>query len=250
MNLIQCNSIVNTTKSIGRKIRYIVIHYTAGRTSRAGMAKSTALYFANPSVKASADFIVDDEFAVQFNGDIRNRYCWHAGSSIGKYRTKGGSLYGIANSSNSIGIEVCSSSKTGEVAVPNASYFYFTEAVIKNTVELVKQLMREYGIDSAHVIRHYDVTGKLCPGIVGWNLDSGSEFAWQQFKKRLTGGAVPVVETKPIEKKEYAPEPDWSKKEGWWAKATELKIVDGSRPEEPLKRDEAIAILGRLGLIK
>ena len=45
------------------------------------------------------------------------------------------------------------------------------------------------------------------------------------------------------------PEPDWSKKEGFWDEATDKGIVDGTSPEGHLKRDEAIAILGRLGVL-
>lgn len=50
-------------------------------------------------------------------------------------------------------------------------------------------------------------------------------------------------------------EPTWSKQEGYWKKASETtgvngkKVVDGTRPEDILKRDELISILGRLGLI-
>lgn len=44
-------------------------------------------------------------------------------------------------------------------------------------------------------------------------------------------------------------EPTWSKQEGHWKKATDKKLIDGTRPEDILKRDEMIAIIGRLGLI-
>lgn len=44
-------------------------------------------------------------------------------------------------------------------------------------------------------------------------------------------------------------EPDWSVKEGYWSKAANNKIVDGTAPERPAKRDEVIAMLGRLGLL-
>ena len=44
-------------------------------------------------------------------------------------------------------------------------------------------------------------------------------------------------------------EPAWSQKEGYWEKATEEGITDGTRPEAPMKRVEAIAILGRKGLL-
>lgn len=50
-------------------------------------------------------------------------------------------------------------------------------------------------------------------------------------------------------KKDRAAEPDWSKKEGHWQRATEKKITDGKEPERAAKRDEVIAWLGRLGLL-
>lgn len=46
-----------------------------------------------------------------------------------------------------------------------------------------------------------------------------------------------------------AAEPGWSQDEGWWDKAVRAKIIDDNRPESPAKRDEVIAVLGRLGLI-
>lgn len=46
------------------------------------------------------------------------------------------------------------------------------------------------------------------------------------------------------------PEPSWSKQEGYWKKAVDNKVINGGNPEGMLKRDEAIAIMGRNGLIK
>lgn len=86
MNLVQKNSTVNTTALKNRDIKYIVIHYTAGVTSLKLAAENTASWFANVNAKASADYIVDDDSVVQFNGDIKNRYTWHCGGS--KYNTK------------------------------------------------------------------------------------------------------------------------------------------------------------------
>ncbi len=45
------------------------------------------------------------------------------------------------------------------------------------------------------------------------------------------------------------PEPEWSKKEGHWAKATAAGIVDGTAPERPIKRCEFVAALGRRNLL-
>ena len=46
------------------------------------------------------------------------------------------------------------------------------------------------------------------------------------------------------------PDDDWSKKEGWWEKAQEAGVSDGSSPVRHMKRNEVVAILGRLGLLK
>ena len=46
------------------------------------------------------------------------------------------------------------------------------------------------------------------------------------------------------------PEPDWSKTEGAWSAATEKGITDGTAPERPVKRCEAMALLDRLGLLE
>lgn len=46
------------------------------------------------------------------------------------------------------------------------------------------------------------------------------------------------------------PDDEWSEKEGWFKKAHELGISDGSDPVRHMKRNEAMALLGRLGLLK
>lgn len=46
------------------------------------------------------------------------------------------------------------------------------------------------------------------------------------------------------------PEPAWSMNGGSWTKAQEAGVMDGSRPEDPVKRVELAAVMDRLGLIK
>lgn len=48
---------------------------------------------------------------------------------------------------------------------------------------------------------------------------------------------------------ETLPEPDWSRREGFWQKAAEAGAVNGQAPEAMARRDELTAILGRLGLL-
>lgn len=54
--------------------------------------------------------------------------------------------------------------------------------------------------------------------------------------------------TKAIHHAEGIPEPEWSKQEGWWATAETQNVIHGA-PESIVRRDQLIAILGRLGLL-
>lgn len=160
---------INThiTFCVGRALKYIAIHYTAGSTSKAGTALATRNVFLNRL--ASADFVVDDEQIVQINPDIKNYYCWAVGDA--KNSSPGGArLYGKATNKNTISIEICSNLFCGATAaVPNHSGWFFTDAALQNTTRLVRHLMKTYNIPKENVVRHYDISGKLCPGLPGWN---------------------------------------------------------------------------------
>ena len=183
------------TKCKGRPIKYLAIHFTAGSSSIGGRAMNVKRTF--ETSQASADFCVDDRDVVQFNPDIKNYYCWAVGDA--KKQTTGGAQFnGIATNSNTISIEICSSCKYGySLAVPNHEGWYFTEEVLDNAVKLTKLLMQKYGIPIGRVVRHYDITGKLCPALVGWNdgyvmssdgkkkIRNNNSEQWKAFKARL-----------------------------------------------------------------
>lgn len=173
------------THSANRTIKYLVIHYTAGTSSASGKAKAMCSMWEKKG-NASADFGVDDGGCVQFNPDIKNVYCW---------AVSGGN--GITNK-NSISIEICSNLKPNtDYRTPNHEGWYFTKQSLDNAVWLAKLLMKKFKIPIERVVRHYDVTGKLCPGLVGWNngniyTEQGKRTAkknnsdkWVAFKKRL-----------------------------------------------------------------
>lgn len=194
IDIVKCSAFANTTGLTNRNIAYIVIHYTAGSTSRPGAAKNNAVMFADPSYGASADFIVDDSTIVQYNPDIKNRYCWHCGDNKNPY-SMGGKFYGKCTNANSIGIEICCTNPNWkDTELANTKAWSFTSAVINKAVELTKYLMQIYDIPAERVIRHYDVSGKLCPGIIGWNEDSGNVTEWQHFKERI--GSTTKEDTK------------------------------------------------------
>lgn len=185
------------TKTPNRAIKYLAIHYTAGASSAPGRAKNMKNSWEN-SRRASADFGCDDRDMVQFNPDLRNYRCWSVGDAK-KTAGGGAQLYGIATNRNTISIEVCSNLRAGyDASKVNHEGWYFTEATLNNAERLAKILMRKFNIPIERVVRHYDISGKICPGVVGWNnyklytkdgKASGkmnTSEKWQEFKNRLT----------------------------------------------------------------
>lgn len=152
------------TKSPNRTIKYLAIHYTAGASSTGGRALDMKSSW-EKTRRASADFGVDDRDMVQFNPDPKNYYCWAVGDpKTGHVNCPDGS------NRNTISIEICSSIKACcSTSKPNHEGWYYTDAALNNGIKLAKILMKKYKIPVERVVRHYDISGKLCPGIVGWN---------------------------------------------------------------------------------
>lgn len=186
---------INThiTKAKNRQVKYIAVHYTAGGSSKAGSAKAVRNVFLQPKRRASADFVVDDHEIVQINPDLNNYYCWGVGDKKNPY-TGGGTLYGMATNRNTVSIEICSNLKKGyDPNIPNHEGWYFTDAALKNALKLIRYLIQVFGLSKYAVVRHYDVSGKICPGIVGWNdamiysndgkkvLRQNNSDEWQKF---------------------------------------------------------------------
>lgn len=159
----------NYKEGTADRIKYIVIHYV-GAT---GGAEANCKYYAEKHRGASAHYFVG------FDGEIwqsveDHNIAWHCGGK--KYaNTAGGTCHGICTNANSIGIEMCVRNKGSQA--DSSGDWYFEEATVECTIELTKLLMQKYNIPADHVIRHYDVTGKLCPN--PYVLDEGK---WQQFK--------------------------------------------------------------------
>lgn len=184
------------TRTPNRTIKYIAIHYTAGASSAPGRAINMKNSW-EKTRRASADFGVDDRDMVQFNPDLKNYKCWSVGDKKNPYGG-GGRLYGIATNGNTISIEICSNLKKGASASKtNHEGWYYTDAALNNAVKLVKILMKKFNIPLERVVRHYDISGKICPGIIGWNDGDINDIngnktnkknnsdKWKEFKKRL-----------------------------------------------------------------
>lgn len=201
MDIIQKTSTHNTSLSRNRAINQIVLHYTAGTSSSKGAAANTARYFANTTVQASADFIVDDETIVQYNGDIKNRYTWAVGGKKQKANTSlSGKYHGVCTNKNSISIEMCSRKKNTKSLSVTDDDWYLTDATINNAVELTRYLMVTYSISLDHVIMHHEVTGKWCPQ--PWCKNEVALSNWYNFLNRVNTGnaAQPEVQQEPAQK--------------------------------------------------
>lgn len=148
-------------------IDYIVIHYTGndGDTD-----ENNGNYFANNSVGASAHYFVDDD-SVTMSVEPKN-IAWHCGDRV-YYHSK-------CRNSNSIGIEICDDVRNGSV--------YPSAKTIENVVAFTKSLMKKYNIPPENVIRHYDVTHKVCPGY--WCGSASKDKKWKsEFWNKLSDTA-------------------------------------------------------------
>lgn len=141
-------------------IKYIVVHYTG--TKNAPNAINFIKSAQNNYAEYSAHIFVDDKVALV--SVPLNYVAWHCGTR-GKYYHK------YCRNANSIGIEMCCEYINGE--------WIIHDQVLKNTQELVRQLMKEYNIPIENVVRHYDVTHKLCPRPL---VD---DIKWNTFKEGI-----------------------------------------------------------------
>lgn len=174
---IRCNE-NNYNKGRKGKIKYIVVHYTASPNDT---AEGEATYFKNTYVGASAHYFVDGDSVYRSVNDKDT--AWHCGAN--KY------FHNECRNDNSIGVEMCCKKKDLSTKEAEDKDWYFEENTVKNAVDLVKYLMAEYDIPIGNVIRHYDVTHKICPAPFVHN-----ESKWERFLKMITGDDEMVEKTK------------------------------------------------------
>lgn len=108
---------------------------------------------------ASWCFTVDDKYIYQ--ACPANWKCYHAGNSVGN--------------NTSISIEICmfDDAKRQEKAYLNA-------------IELIKILMKHYGLGINNIKQHYDYSKKNCPA---WLRSSKFGYSWNWFIEQLGGAA-------------------------------------------------------------
>lgn len=76
-----------------------------------------------------------------------------------------------------------------------------------------------------------------------------SDMTIAEFVDKLTDEQAYMLLTKAQRYAGTLSEPEWSIREGHWARAKDNAVINGGNPEGLIKRDEVIAILGRKGLV-
>ncbi len=188
--------------------QYITIHSTGNPTSTAMNERNWLVNPSNTRV-ASWHIAVDEKLAVE--AIPLDEVAYHAGTSAGN--------------NTSIGIEICESGNR--------------EKTLDNAVKLVAKMLHErnWGVDKLR--RHYDWSGKNCPRIMSAN----NWKEWDRFKFNVNkelmflrqGGKVVEDKNKPSK---------WAEKE--WAWAQKEGYLDGTRPKDPITREEMAIVLKRL----
>lgn len=182
---ITCNA-ENYGGKRAKKVKYIVVHYTA---NNGDTARGNGSYFQRtPGLYASAHWFVDEKEAVLSVPE--DFVAWHCGGT--NY------VHPECRNSNSIGVELCSRrDQDGE--------FYFLPETVDNAVMLTRELMEKYNVPPERVIRHYDVTNKICPApFVGVGIAE-----WKTFKELISMKRYNTVDELPT-----------------WARPTVQKLID------------------------
>ena len=152
----------NYQRGRAQPVSFLVCHYVGA----SGGAEANARYYHNtPNLSASAHYFVDHAPGAGVWVSVAEAdTAWHCGAKT--YR------HPACRNANSIGIEMCCHQR------PDGTW-YIDEETMVAAAELGRDIMARYKISLENVLRHYDVTGKLCPRPL---VDEG---AWADFKKRL-----------------------------------------------------------------
>lgn len=162
----------NFTEGEASRIKYIVIHYTGGF----GTAEENCRYFAGADRKASAHYFINYDGEIWQSVEEKN-IAWHCGAKTYKHAE--------CRNKNSLGIEMCARKKNRDSLEAKDEDWYFEDATVEAAVELTRYLMKKYDVPAANVLRHYDVTGKICPAPYYHNT---TKHTWEEFQKAIAGG--------------------------------------------------------------
>lgn len=134
------------------KIKNIVVHYTANPGTTAEQNRS---YFEN--LKDTKETKASSHFIIGLNGEI-----------VQCIPTKEVAYASNDRNSDTVSIETCHWSEDGT----------YTDETYESLVHLTAWLCEKFQLTEDDIIRHYDITGKICP-----KYFVEDENAWAEFKK-------------------------------------------------------------------
>ena len=154
-------------------VEYITVHYTA---SPGDTAYGECGYFETSYRGASAHYFVDETSIWQC---VREKdVSWHCGNDVYYHED--------CRNYNSIGIEMCSKKRNAaDYSSPYDSDWYFADGTVNHTVELVRELMMRYGVPLENVVRHHDISLKICPAPYVTDFS-----AWRNFLALVSAGGT------------------------------------------------------------
>ena len=172
------------SKRVLSSILYAVVPYT-GNDGDSDEANTT--YFSRPGTNASAHYFIDDDSVTM---SVPDEYvAWSVGGGLKDQgyvnKAKGAKYYNVCTNNNSISFELCDTQKNGKNDISSA-----TRA---NAVDFIARKMVELNIDIDHLIRHFDVNGKLCP--LYYVTD---ENEWNNFKKDISSKIIEIKGSKVV----------------------------------------------------
>lgn len=159
-------------------IKYVVMHYTAN-TGTSATAQGNAIWFSQSTRKASAHYCVRSGEPIYYCVPLEYP-AWSVGDNSYSAANGGATLKGICTNQNSVSIEMVScSDSSGE--------YYIPEATQNLAAELAANLVKQLGLTIDNVVRHYDVTGKLCPEPMSKTFSGVDKTsAWKAFKAKVS----------------------------------------------------------------
>lgn len=155
-------------------VKYIVIHYTgnAGDTA-AGNASYFSRYGDGNTRNAGAHFFVDQGGNI-VKSIAMNLTAWAVGGFVTN-KNGAASYYQKCTNSNSVSIELCDCASRDP-----------SPEMIKAVKKLIAYI-RKYCPNAKTVIRHWDVSGKQCPGRMTGDTEAGRK-RWTNFLKAIGEG--------------------------------------------------------------
>ena len=128
-----------------KDIDFIVVHFTANANDT---AKNNVDYFATGNTRsAGAHYFVGRDGVAE--SIPANLVAWSVGDKQAKLNG-GGSKMKVCFNYNSVSVELC-------------DFRTWNDKVAKIAAEFITALQSDLLLKKENIIRHYDVTGKLCP---------------------------------------------------------------------------------------